>query len=293
MDEKIKIFIDESIILPYNFIHRYNIGVIPIKIMDARGGEWTYNSKDEVVKALKKGLIFKTSAPSPSMVVKILEKEKDKKIISFHVSSEMSGIVNVMKTVGRRFKNLIIVDTKTAGPASGMCVLAGLKVLSEGKDIDALIKTSLLVGKDTLVYMAVPETLRLAKIRPVEGIKRFIQHPSLFIKFLRTPFGFPIVTIEKGKLKIYDFSKSFKNACLKMIEGIMDYIYKKEGKIHLFLFYSVKDENVEKFKEKILKILKEVSFFRFYEGEVGRVPLCAVGLNSFGIAVYKGNIELI
>ncbi len=290
MDEKIKILIDESIILPDNFIHKYNIGVIPIKIMDSAGEEWTYKKREEIIDGLKKGLIFRTSAPPPSMVVKILEKEKDKRIISFHVSSELSGIVNVMKTVERKFENLIIVDTQTAGPASGMGVLAGLKVLSQGKNIDTLIKASLSVAKDTLVYMAVPETLRLARVRPVEGIKRFIQHPSLFVKFLRTPFGFPIVTIEKGRLKIYDFSRSFENACLKMMDGVLNYIYKREGKVYLFLFYSRKDENARSFKEKILK---KISFFKFYEGEVGRVPLCAIGLNSFGVAVYKGNIELI
>jgi len=290
MGKEIKVFVDESVILPSNFISKYDIGIIPIRIMSSEGDEWSYKEREEIVEGLKKGFVFRTSLPSPSMVIKILERERDKKIISFHVSSEMSGIANVMKAVGRRFENLIIVDTRTAGPASGMAVLAGLKVLSEGKDIDTLIETSLAVGRDSLTYMAVPEALRLAKIRPIEGLKKFIQDPSLFIKFLRSPFGFPIVTILDGKLKIYNFSRSFEDACLKMIEGILNYISKRKGNVYLFLFYSQKDENTERFKDMVLK---KIDFFKFYEGEVGRVPLCAIGFNAFGITVYKGNIELV
>ncbi len=260
MHNNIKIFVDQSVILPDGIIEEFNIGIIPIRIMNEKGEEYTGKRREEIIEGLKRGEKYRTSVLSPGRVIKIFENVKGE-IISFHVSSELSGIISTMNVVKKRIKRIEPVDTKTAGPCSGMGVLAGIKAWIEGKSKEEIIKTALNVSLNSKVFMAVPETLRLARIRPVEGIKKFISHPSLFLKFLRTPFGFPIITIEGNKLKIYDFSKSFKDASKKMMEGMREYIKERNGKLYVFVFFSEKDDKIENFEKEIRDEFKPIKLY--------------------------------
>ncbi|MEO0259615.1 MAG: DegV family protein [candidate division WOR-3 bacterium] len=279
-----KIITDESTIIPEEFLNY--VKIIPLKLTYGKR-DYTGSNHDEILKGIEEGKYFKTGLPSPGEILQFYKKYKDEKIISVHVSSKISGVINSASIAAKEAKkegiDVYLVDSKSAGPGCGMGIIKGIKYYEEKKkeDIKEIIKIIEETAKKSYALMAVPESHRLIKVRPIEGLKKFFKNPDYFIKFLRSKGGFPIISLAEEKLKILEFATEKGKAIEYMINFLKEKV-KKES-ISVLYFYSTEKMFIYDLEEKIDK---EFDVKNKWIARVSPVILSAIGRYAFGFCFY-------
>ena len=275
-----KIITDESTIIPEEFLNY--VDVIPLKLTYGKR-DYTGKSHDEILKGIEEGKYFKTGLPSPGEILEFYRKYKNEKIISVHVSLKISGIINSALTAAKEAEKegieVYVLDSKSAGPACGLGIIKGIKHYEEKKkeNIKEIMKVIEETAKNSYAIMAVPESHRLIKVRPVEGIKRFFKNPDYFIKFLRSRGGFPIVYLSEEKLKLLEFTNEKNKAIEYMINFLREKV--KRESISILYFYSTEKMFIYDLEEKIEN---EFSVKNKWIARVTPTILAAIGRFAFG-----------
>ena len=280
-----KIITDESTIIPEEFLNY--VDVIPLKLTYGKR-DYTGKGHDEILRGIEEGKYFKTGLPSPGEILEFYRKYKNEKIISVHVSSKISGVVNSALNAAEKAKkegiDVHVLDSKSAGPGCGLGIIKGIKYYEETKkeNIKEIMKVIEETAKNSYAIMAVPESHRLIKVRPIEGIKRFFKNPDYFIKFLRSRGGFPIVYLSQEKLKLLEFTNEKNKAIEYMINFLREKV-KKES-ISILYFYSTEKMFIYDLEEKIES---EFSVKNKWIARVTPTILSAIGRFAFGFCFSK------
>lgn len=127
-----------------------NIEIIPLKVkLDGNNyyRDGVDISKEEFwKKLLTDGQLPKTSQPSPAEFKNLYEKLLNrgyKKIISIHISGKLSGTqqaARVGRSMLKRDKDIIIIDSKTVTFGLGFLVTESAKMAKDGKSLSQIIK---------------------------------------------------------------------------------------------------------------------------------------------------------
>lgn len=282
-----KIIIDSGVGLPTDFIKKYDIETVPINLFAEDGEDFSEKNYEEILSYIKKGKILRPSGISTERLIKTYKKYKDKEIISIHVGSTISGIIQTAKLVARKLKeeniNIHVIDTLNAGPAAGIPIFKKIdKILDENISPSEIEREIQNISYKTEMLFIVKETKRLLKVRPVEGLKRIIKNPGMIIKYITMRGGKPLISLKLGKFKTVGFVKDEVNG---LIDFIMKNYLKKKDKVIVFIFGCER----EKDEKEIIEFFKENFESEVYE--ISSLPLwiACVGTGFLGVAFYKEN----
>lgn len=150
-----------------------NVEIIPLKVkLDGNNyyRDGVDISKEEFWKKLiAEGQLPKTSQPSPAEFKNLYEKLLNrgyKKIISLHISGKLSGTqqaARVGRSMLKRDKDVIIIDSKTVTFALGFLVTEAAKMAQKGKSLSQIIKWIEESKEAMKVYFVVKDLALLQK----------------------------------------------------------------------------------------------------------------------------------
>lgn len=233
--QKVAILSDETCDLPQEMIKKYNITLIPIRIIFSDKVYQSCGSAGELTldeyysKAASE--IPTTSTPSPGMLVKGFENalEKGESIIGIFVSNKMSPIYsNSLKIIQEYFptKKIQIFDSKVTSVALGAIVLELAKMAASGHALDEIAeKTREFI--DQLHYAGIMSTMEnLVRTGRVPRTKKFLADTFKIKPIVKFRNG--EVTVQ-GKIRaddvvIVDQMKKYGQEILTHINGETDHI---------------------------------------------------------------------
>lgn len=167
--QKIAVLTDSGSDVPQSLKEKYNIKVIPLKII-FEDGEYVDKvniTAEEVYRRMSKE-IPKTSLPDGEAIKEILDQIKEEgyeKVIAVTISGGLSGTNNMVRVVAEDYKGLdiFVLDTKNIGIGAGFSVIEAAAQVARDTDWEA-IKNKLQTGiEKAKVYFHVPTLEYLQK----------------------------------------------------------------------------------------------------------------------------------
>lgn len=142
----IAIVTDSSCDLDENVLEKYNINMIPLRIVfEAEEYRDRFEITNKEIYERMETEVPTTSLPVPQDIVDTFERLKKEgytEIIGICISSELSGTYNVMKNISEQFEDSIdmhIIDSKQVSMGLGYTVLAAAIELEKSGNSDAVL----------------------------------------------------------------------------------------------------------------------------------------------------------
>ena len=142
--EKIAILVDSCCNVPQEFVDKYGMYVIPLKVLykDREYMDGVDITAEEVYRGLEKE-IPKTSLPSGEHIQKILDRIKAdgyEKVIAVTISSGLSGTNNMINLLAKNYEGLefFVLDTKNISIGSGFHAIQAARYLEAGMSYQAI-----------------------------------------------------------------------------------------------------------------------------------------------------------
>lgn len=285
-----KIIIDSGIGLPEEFIRKYDIEIVPVNLFSEKGEDFTEKSLEEIRSFVEKGEILKPSGISPGRLLEAYKRNRGKKIISVHIGSTISGVVQTANLCARKAKEenieVFVIDTLNAGPAAGIPIFKKIdKLLDEKYPAEKIEREIQKISHKTEMFLTVKDTKRLIKTRPVEGLKRVLKRPGIVVDYIKSGGGKPLISLKLGKFKTVGFIKKGKDEIQEILDFIMKNYLKKNDKVLAFTFGCER----EKDEKKIIEFFKENFECEIYSTPPLPLWVGVVGTGFIGVAFYKEN----
>lgn len=227
--EKIKLITDSTSDLTQELINKYDIEVLPLYV---HVGEKTYKdgesiTLEEMYEGIKNGGPFPTTSQvNPQDFYEVYKKYLNEgyKIISTHISSELSGTVQSAMIAKDMLDtdNIAIIDSRGVSGTIFLSLIEAGEMIKQGKSFDEVVagiqentkKVKVLVSFDTLENLVkggrVPKSV--GTIGNLLGIK-------------------PLITVKDGKLEMVDKVRGSKKAQKSLIEHVNNLKIKEGSKI--------------------------------------------------------------
>lgn len=179
-DEKIAIIVDSGCDLGCELADKYNIKVLPLKVMY---GMETFNDGIDIdpmmIYERFPNEIPKTSTPNTAEVMDLVEQIKDEsynKIIAICISSGLSGTYNTVKNVLEQDEDIDgeAIDSKNISIGAGLLAVLAAKLIEEGHSFEDIVNTLNRKIFDSRVFFYM-DTLEYLKIGGrIGGVKGFV-----------------------------------------------------------------------------------------------------------------------
>jgi len=249
MVDIVKIVTDSTADLTSEICKKFDIGIVPY-YLNYKGKSYKDRLDmkiNEYYEKLKKMEIPTTSIPSIGDVLQTYDKaaKKGVKIISLHISSKLSGLLNVANNARNTLKNIEIhlFDSLTASGGLALQVIAAARLAKEGKSIKKIIKRLEMI-RNKMETFAILDTLEYLKRGGRIGVVEGFIGSILNIK--------PIVKVIDGELKSFSKARSISKAMDKVLENIKEKI-EKNKQIEVAIMHTNAIERAEKLKRKMLE----------------------------------------
>jgi len=249
MVDIVKIVTDSTADLTSEICKKFDIGIVPY-YLNYKGKSYKDRLDmkiNEYYEKLKKMEIPTTSIPSIGDVLQTYDKaaKKGVKIISLHISSKLSGLLNVANNARNTLKNIEIhlFDSLTASGGLALQVIAAARLAKEGKSIKKIIKRLEMI-RNKMETFAILDTLEYLKRGGRVGVVEGFIGSILNIK--------PIVKVIDGELKSFSKARSISKAMDKVLENIKEKI-EKNKQIEVAIMHTNAIERAEKLKRKMLE----------------------------------------
>lgn len=167
--QKIAVLADSGSDVPKEIIEKYNVKVIPLKII-FKEGEYIDKvtiTADEVYTKMKNE-IPTTSLPGADDIKQILDDIKAEgyeKVLAVTISSGLSGTYNMVRLVAEDYEGLDIfaVDTKNIGIGSGFTAIEAARLADEDVEWETIKEKLLRMVERSKVFFHVPTLEYLQK----------------------------------------------------------------------------------------------------------------------------------
>ncbi|NLB91437.1 MAG: DegV family protein [Clostridiales bacterium] len=182
MKTKVAIVTDSSCDLPKEIVEKYNLHIIPIRVISSQGEfrDGIDITPDQLYQLMEKE-IPKTSLPLPEEIHQLYASLYDQEythILHFSISSKLSGTYNVSRLVAQEFEDennieIHVIDTLTLSAALGLIVIQAAELLASGVEVEQVIQQTTLTRKNQLGCLIVKTLEYLRKggrIGLVEGV---------------------------------------------------------------------------------------------------------------------------
>lgn len=280
----IKIVTDSTAALPKEYVEKYDITVVPLKVAF---GDEVYRDGVDITpeiffKKVKESTVFpKTSQPSVEEFYQayqnIFEKYPDTEaIISIHISAKLSGTVgsaNAARELLPQKDKIFVVDSKLTELALGVVVIELAKAIEKGAKLDELmnlaekmyLNSNIKFTVDTLEYL-----YRGGRI----GAAQAWMGSVLQIK--------PILELKEGAIEPVERVRTKQKVRARIIELIREYAGRDPVKIAIA--YS---DNYEEALEISQEVKNTLNITDFYMGSFSCTILSHIGPGSWGIIAFK------
>ena len=248
----VKIITDSTADIPGSLAKELDITVIPINVhLDGESYQDGVNITPEefYLKMSRTDQLPTTSQPSPLDIVSAFKRaifDGAKEIISFHISSRMSGTYQsallAKSMVEEEYPDVKIevIDTKTVTYCLGLIVVLVARAAKEGKSFSELVSLATKIRQEERL-LALVDTLEYLQKGGRIGKAAALVGTLLNIK--------PIITInDDGEVAAVDKARGNKKAVQKVFDGL-----KKEASdspVALAVIHAAKKEQAEKWMEK-------------------------------------------
>ena len=280
---KIKITADSTCDLSEEIIKRYNIGIIPVRIiMDnkeyADGVDISIEKLFELVE--KTGQLSQTAATNPTTFQEFFDKQLKSDggydaIIHFDISSKISSLYQNAQIASQEFDNKVfVVDSQSLSTGVGIQMLYACDLVAKGLPADEIYE-KIMTRRPAAQASFIIDTLKfLHKGGRCSGLAMFGAN-LLKIK--------PIIVLKDGILDVDAKPRGkYKEAVMKYVDYILDK-FSNPDKTRCFLTYTTLDNEILKMiYDRIKPIFKEIHITR-----AGCTVATHCGPNTVGILYYS------
>lgn len=261
----IRIIADTMCDVPIEFVKKYNIRVMPLKV---HFGEESFLDGIDITaeeffdRLAKADELPKTSQVTPSEFIKVFNEElgKGNTIITILGSSYLSGTYNsailAKQQLGR--ENIHIIDSRAITLGAGMLVIKAARLAEEGKSPSEILK-SIEMSKKRMKHFFVIGNLKYLYKGGRISLSASVIGSILNIK--------PILTVKNGKLEMIEKTRGIKKAISMMMDMIKENNWNLNDKI-IGINHTLCSEHADYIEEIISN---EYHVKEVIRGEVGSV----------------------
>ena len=274
----IKIIADSTCDLSPELLQKYDIDILPLNIVldDRSVPDGTLTQAELFEWADKNAKTPKTSASSPEDALNLFSKYKDREVIAFSISSEMSNANNVMRLAAEEAgcARIRIIDSRNLSTGIGLQVLRAADMVADGKTFDEIcaeldavnprVRASFVI--DTLTYLQ-----RGGRCSPLTALAANL----LSLK--------PKIYVEGGKM---DVGKKYRGKIARVVENyVADMMpeLKNADRRRVFITHTMQGDALS-VVEETRKTLSDMGYFdEVLETHAGGVISSHCGPNTLGV----------
>ncbi len=247
MREKIALLTDSACDLPRHLIDKYKIKVLPLKVIYP-GHEYSDRvdiQPDEVYNRMPEE-IPTTSMPSPheiKIAMNSLRQEGFTHLLAMHLSSELSGTFQAVKSVAREIDNMIVkvFDTKTLSAGTGWMVLDAARNIAKGFSYDKVVERMANLQPKVRVYYII-ETLEYLRRGGRIGNVAAMLGQFLHLK--------PVISVdEEGKYFTYAKTRGRNKSIEKLVQIVEQAV--SENTINLAIMHGGAKQEFDKLVDRL------------------------------------------
>jgi len=219
---EVAVITDSTAYLPDQLLTQYRIGVVPLNVI------WDNQTLQDGVDITPEDFYDRledsptlpsTSQPSAAAFQAVFEKylQEDRPVLAVLISSEISGTVNSALQAAQDLgtDQVRVVDSRTAGMATGLHVLAAARTAADGASLEECQAAAVKAQDHTDVIFVVDTLEYLHRGGRIGGAKRLLGS-MLNIK--------PILEIKAGKIEPLEQVRTQRKALDRMIELMLEKI---------------------------------------------------------------------
>lgn len=282
--DKIRIVTDSTADLPEEIINKYKIKVIPLSfIIDGKVYHDLVDiSREEYYRELMNCKEFPTtSQPTPAEFLDAYNEliaEGAEKIISIHLSSDLSGTVKGAQMTAQMVKNaeVCVIDSRTATMGLGLIVLATAKAIAAGADFTEAVRTANQAVEKSDLFFLLDSLDNLQKGGRI-GKAGYLVGSLLNIK--------PVLRLHDGEIHAFDKVRGNREnkAMEKMVEDILNHIDTSK-KVYCAVGYC---DNINQARKMVELLKSHLDCDEYVYMQIGNVVITHIGMGAFGLAFYQ------
>lgn len=279
MSRPVAVVTDSTAYLPDGVAHERGVFVVPLHVvLGARTGkEGVDVSPAEVAVALtERRLHVSTSRPTPAEFVAVYRTSGASRIVSVHLSGDLSGTVDAARLAAEEVAvdgiEVRVVDSRSIVMGLGFAVIRAAEAAARGGDLDAVAGAALARGGTTLFYVDTLEHLRRGgRI----GAAAALVGAALAVK--------PILHVIDGKIAPLEKVRTASKAVARLEDLAVEAA--ADGEVDIAVHHLAAQEKADGLAERLGKRVPGLR--SLYLSEVGAVVGAHVGPGLLGVVVSR------
>ncbi len=286
-DFMIKLIVDSTCDLPEDYIKKYNISVLSLKVLleDKEYLDKKTITVDEVYAAMRKGIMPKTSQPSPNEIYEVFKEcaSNGRDFIYLAFSQAMSGTYQLARGILKEIKelypkvNMKVIDSKGGSAATGLIALQAVRMADE-KCLD-FIKV---VEKINELISCVEHIFTISDLSWLVKGGRVSKAQGMLGNILNIN---PILHVKDGKMEVIHKVRGRKKA-LNMVVDLLEERAKNLTDQIIGISHA---DDLETAEELIELIKSRLGCTRFIVNKIGSVLGSHLGIGGVGIFFFNNN----